>query len=160
MGFPGDSVNKESACNVGDLDSIPGLGRSLGEGNGNPLQYACLENPYGQRSLAGYSPWGRKASDMTEWLSTAYSIMCARWLQLHFYKKKLLEGNKIKCLQVKELWVIFFYLSKMHVIFLYLFQLFKMFACKWNTLFNMTSASMDQPSLLINSSDRGDTVGV
>ena len=66
MGFPGDSVNKESACNVGDLDSIPGLGRSLGEGNGNPLQYACLENPYGQRSLAGYSPWGRKASDMTE----------------------------------------------------------------------------------------------
>ena len=66
MGFPGDSVNKESACNVGDLDSIPGLGRSLGEGNGNPLQYACLENPYGQRSLAGCSPWGHKASDTTE----------------------------------------------------------------------------------------------
>ena len=63
MGFPGDSVNKESACNVGDLDSIPGLGRSLGEGNGNPLQYACLENPYGQRSLAGCSPWGLKESD-------------------------------------------------------------------------------------------------
>ena len=36
---------KASACNVGDLGSIPGLGRSLGEGNGNPLQYSCLENP-------------------------------------------------------------------------------------------------------------------
>ena len=43
-GFPGGSVSKESACNVGDLDSIPGLGRSPGEGNGNPLQYSCLEN--------------------------------------------------------------------------------------------------------------------
>ena len=36
---------KESACNAGDQDSIPGLGRSFGEGNGNPLQYSCLENP-------------------------------------------------------------------------------------------------------------------
>ena len=36
---------KESACNAGDSDSTPGLGRSLGEGNGNPLQYSCLENP-------------------------------------------------------------------------------------------------------------------
>ena len=45
MGFPGGSAGKESACNVGDLGSIPGLGRSPGEGNGNPLQYSCLENP-------------------------------------------------------------------------------------------------------------------
>ena len=44
-GFPGGSEGKESACNVGDLGSIPGLGRSPGEGNGNPLQYSCLENP-------------------------------------------------------------------------------------------------------------------
>jgi len=54
-GFPGGSDGKESVCNVGDLGSIPGLGRSSGEGNGNPLQYSCLENPHGQRSLAGYS---------------------------------------------------------------------------------------------------------
>ena len=39
------SVGKESACNAGDLGSIPGLGRSPGEGNGNALQYSCLENP-------------------------------------------------------------------------------------------------------------------
>ena len=46
--------------------SIPGLGRSPGGGHGNPLQYSCLENLHGQRSLAGYSPCGRKESDMTE----------------------------------------------------------------------------------------------
>ena len=43
--FPGSSAAKASACNTGDLGSIPGLGRSPGEGNGNPLQYSCLENP-------------------------------------------------------------------------------------------------------------------
>ena len=45
LGFPGGSEVKDSACNAGDLGSIPGLGRSPGEGNGNPLQYSCLENP-------------------------------------------------------------------------------------------------------------------
>ena len=50
---------------------IPGSGRSPGRGHGNPLQYSCLENPHGQRSLAGYSLWGHKESDMTERLSTA-----------------------------------------------------------------------------------------
>ena len=45
MGFPGGSDGKGSPCNVGDLGSIPALGRSPGEGNGNPLQYSCLENP-------------------------------------------------------------------------------------------------------------------
>ena len=45
MGFPRSSVGKESACNAGDLGLIPGLGRSPGKGNGNPLQYSCLESP-------------------------------------------------------------------------------------------------------------------
>ena len=45
LGFPGGSEAKASASNAGDLGSIPGLGRSPGEGNGNPLQYSCLENP-------------------------------------------------------------------------------------------------------------------
>ena len=44
MGFPGGSDSKVSACNAEDLGSIPGLGRSPGEGNGNPLQYSCREN--------------------------------------------------------------------------------------------------------------------
>ena len=50
---------------------ILGLGRSLGGGNGNPLQYSCLENPHGERSLVGYSPWGLKELDPIEQLSTA-----------------------------------------------------------------------------------------
>ena len=45
LGFPGGSEVKASACDAGDLGLIPGLGRSPGEGNGNPLQYSCLENP-------------------------------------------------------------------------------------------------------------------
>ena len=61
QGFPGGSAGKESACNAGDLGSIPGLGRSPGEGNGYPLQYSGLENPMDGGAfgpLAGYRPWG------------------------------------------------------------------------------------------------------
>ena len=54
---------------------IPGLERPLGGGHGNPLQYTCLENPHGQRSLVGYSPWGHKELDMTERLSTALILI-------------------------------------------------------------------------------------
>ena len=50
---PGGSAGKESACNAGDLGSIPGLGGSPGGGHGNPFQYSRLENPHGQRSLVG-----------------------------------------------------------------------------------------------------------
>ena len=64
--FPGGSDGKESAGNIGDLGSIPGLERSPGEGNGNPLHYSCLENPHGQWSLVGYSPWGHKESKTAE----------------------------------------------------------------------------------------------
>ena len=72
MGFPGGSAGKESARNAAARDSIPGLESSPGGGNGNPLQYSCLENPCGQRSLGGYSrTQGRKGSDTTEPLSTA-----------------------------------------------------------------------------------------
>ena len=61
-GFPGVSDGKESTCNARDLGSIPGLGRFPGEGNGNPFQYSYLQNPHGQRSLVGDSPWGHKES--------------------------------------------------------------------------------------------------
>ena len=49
-----------------DVGSIPGWGGSPGEGHGNPLQYSCLENPHGQRRLAGYSSWGHKELDSTD----------------------------------------------------------------------------------------------
>ena len=68
MGFSGGSDSNESACN--NLGLIPGLGKSPGGEDGNPLLYSCLENPHGQRSLVGYSPRGSKELDMTERLST------------------------------------------------------------------------------------------
>ena len=55
-----------TAGDIRDMSSIPGSGRSPGGGHGNPLQYSCLENLYGQRSLAGYSPWGLTESNTTE----------------------------------------------------------------------------------------------
>ena len=62
VGFTGGSDSKESACNAGDLGSIPGLGRYTGKGNSNPLQYFCLENfmDMDKRALA-YSPWVTKS---------------------------------------------------------------------------------------------------
>ena len=66
VGFASGSDSKESTCNVENLGLIPGLGRSPGGGYGNPLEYSCLENPHGQRSLAGYSPWGPKETDTAE----------------------------------------------------------------------------------------------
>ena len=59
-------VSRESTCNTGDLGSVSGLGRSPGGGHGNPLQGSCLENPHGQRSLAGYSHGVAKSQT---WLS-------------------------------------------------------------------------------------------
>ena len=70
LSFPGGSDGKESACNVGNLGSIPGLERSPGGGNGNPFQYSCLEKCHGQMSLAGYNPCGRKEVDTTEHKNT------------------------------------------------------------------------------------------
>ena len=61
MSLPSGSDSKESTCNAGDLSSIPALGRSPGGGHGNPLQYSGLENPYGQRSLAGYKSMGSQS---------------------------------------------------------------------------------------------------
>ena len=64
--FPGGSEVKASASNAGDPGSIPELGRSSGEGNGNWLQYSCLKNPMDGGALVGYSPQGLKVSNMTK----------------------------------------------------------------------------------------------
>ena len=72
MGFPGGSGGKNPPANAGDardVGFIPGLGRSSGEGNGNPLRYSCLENPMdGEVGLESTdpSPWGRKELDTTK----------------------------------------------------------------------------------------------
>ena len=72
MSFPGGSDSKESACNVGDLGSIPGSGSAPGEGNGYPLLYSCLENSMDRE--AWLQSIGCKESDMTE--------------QLHFHMER------------------------------------------------------------------------
>ena len=86
-GFLGGSDGKESACNVGDLASISGLGKFSGGGHGH-LEvhgHSCLENPHGQRSLAGYRPRNHKESNTTEQLSTAHTLKeTYRWLCCFF----------------------------------------------------------------------------
>ena len=102
LGFPGGSDSKESTCNVRDPGLNHGLGRSPGGGHGNPLQYSCLENPHGQRSLAGYSPWGHRESVMADQLSQSTSHPCAG---IRIYEKSLYFPNnfalKLKLLPPK-----------------------------------------------------------
>ena len=86
----GGSDHKEFACNAGDLGSIPGLGRSPGGGHDNPFQCSCLENPHGQRNLAGYSLRSRKESGVAEWLTLShFSLSVCRQLvrgNLNYYE--------------------------------------------------------------------------
>ena len=72
VGFPGGSGGKDSASNVEDPGSIPGLGRFPGEGNGNSLVFLPGES-HGQKNLEGYSPRGHKESYMTEWLAHTHT---------------------------------------------------------------------------------------
>ena len=72
--FPGSSYSKESAYNAGDLGSVPGLGRSPGEGNGNPLQYSCLDNPMDREArwaivhgVTKSRTWLNRLSTHTQW---------------------------------------------------------------------------------------------
>ena len=76
LGFPGGSGGKESACNVGDMGLIPGLGKSPGEGHGNPPQYSCLENPM----------------DREAWWTTVHRV-AKSWTRLNDYAKHSTEMN-------------------------------------------------------------------
>ena len=71
MCFSDGLGGKESACNAGDLDSVPGLERSHGEGNGNPLQYSCLRNPMDRGACQAMVP-GVTELDMTERLRLSH----------------------------------------------------------------------------------------
>ena len=81
LGFPGGSAGKESVCNAGDLGLIPGLRRSPGEGNGNPLQYSCLENPMDRGTWRATVHGVTKESDTTE--------------DAHMAKNKILFGLSV-----------------------------------------------------------------
>ena len=75
MGFSGSSDDNESTCNAGDLGSIPGLGRFPCRRSRQPTVVFFPEESHEHRSLVGYSPWGLKESDTTEWLSTAHYLI-------------------------------------------------------------------------------------
>ena len=89
-GLPWWLCGKKSTCSAGRPGSIPGLGRASGGGNGNPLQYSGLKKSHGQRSLVGYSPWGRKELDTTQWLTF--------WLWLDLFVNDILlwEGISLQ----------------------------------------------------------------
>ena len=95
LDFPSGSNSNESACNAGDPGSIPGLGKSAREGNGNPIPGFLPREFHGQRSLAGYSPWGHKESDTTERLThmmrVLLSSLCCMWEN---YSTGMLVANK------------------------------------------------------------------
>ena len=73
QGFPGGSDGKESACIAGDVGSIHGSEGSPGEGNGNPLQYSCLENSWTEE-LAGHSPWCCEELDKTKRVTHTHKL--------------------------------------------------------------------------------------
>ena len=77
---------------VQEMGSIPGLSRFPGGGHGNLLQYSCPENPHGQRSLAGCSPWSHKKSDMTEQLNTTQWYVNRYFQNWNNNNKKILTG--------------------------------------------------------------------
>ena len=104
-GFPGGSDGKESTCNARDLGSIPGSRRSPQGGHGNPCQYSSLENPHGQRSLAGYSPWVQIVGETMETVADfifLYSKITADGDCSHEIKKRLLFGRKAMTKLPKE----------------------------------------------------------
>ena len=75
---------------TGDTGSIPGSGRSPGGRNGNPLQYSCLENSHGQRSLVGYHPWGHKESDTTEAIENACThVISEKFMVLEYHGRNV-----------------------------------------------------------------------
>ena len=77
--FPGGSEVKVSACNIGDLGSIPGSGRSPGEGHGNPLQYSCLENPMDEEPGRGVAKSWTWLSDCGLWGLVLFSLGIVLW---------------------------------------------------------------------------------
>ena len=104
LGFSCGSAGKESACNAGDPSSIPGSGRSPGEGVGYPLQCSCLENPHWQRSLAGHSLWGHKESDMQRATKHTSAALLKLWEATSprvTQQRKRIEGEEtIMCSEI------------------------------------------------------------
>ena len=114
LGFPGGSDGKESTCNVGDLGSIPDLGRSPGQGNGNPLQYFCLENSMDRGAWLATVHGVKNESDTTLYIVTCVHLLqgivllCTLLDTTHKVGLPKLISDKRICLPVQEtqeMWV-------------------------------------------------------
>ena len=113
--------SKESTCNTGDLGSVPGSGRSSGEGNGNSLQYSCLENPTDRGA------WGCQGSDMTEWLLLLHRLWTTSFTILNFRFQRWGELSHLSSqvlLQVLQWW--WFPESPVFLSTLFPFSIFRM----------------------------------
>ena len=97
-------IKKLPANDRGDAGSIPRSRRSPGGGHGNPLQYSCLENPHGQRSLAGYSPWGHKELDTTEATEYAHTVKEGKQRPLVTIQSPWLHGIPLPVWAAFNLW--------------------------------------------------------
>ena len=132
LGFPGDSDDKASACNKGDLSSSPGLERSPGEGNGNPLQCSCLEN-----SMDGWACWAtvhavaksrKRLSDFT----LIYSVVLASGIQqsdpimsmcIHIYILSYIHMDSFPLWFITRCWI-WLHVLYGRTLFIYLFIYF------------------------------------
>ena len=101
VGFPGGSDGKESACSVGDPGSIPGSGRSPGEGNGNPLQYSCLENPTDRR--AWWATVHEVLKSQTRLSDFTYFHFTNLYFLMQFYPKQI-SPNSVQVKDCLKLW--------------------------------------------------------
>ena len=103
LGLPWCLDGKESACNVGHLGLITVLERYPGRRHDNPLQYSFLENPHGQRSMVGYSPWGMGSQTVThDWVTNTLFVIFLFCMYIyththtHTHTKKILEGFPVR----------------------------------------------------------------
>ena len=104
MSFPDSSVGKESACNAGDLVSIPGLGRSLGDGKGYPLQYSGLENSMDYINYKLYKHFGF-AKSRTQLCNFHFHFIPLYWCtSLSFTYRWIFGVSRLALLQIKILW--------------------------------------------------------
>ena len=98
--IPRDAVVKNPPTNAGDVGLVLGSGRSPAEGNISSLQYSCLENLHGQRSLADYSPWGHRELDMTEHTHTFHICLWKIKTLFSLWKTCYVPHNRLlKCVQ-------------------------------------------------------------
>ena len=110
--FPCSSNSKESACDVGDTGSIPGSGRSSGEGNGNPLQYSCLENPV-DRGVWWATVHGVAKSDLVtkQQLNVLQCCFSFVWFFFFFLPRGMWDLSSLTCLSLVSVIIPFFCLS-------------------------------------------------